>query len=51
MARTAFTAEDDRQLWDWVVDAEKKGARISGNKIYKDLEAIVRSFLWYLVYD
>lgn len=36
--RTAFTAEDDRILMEWVTRAEKKGAFVKGNEIYKQLE-------------
>ena len=38
--------EDDIILMDWVTEHERKGARILGNEIYKDLAQIVslRSF-------
>lgn len=36
--RTPFTAEDDRILMEWVTKAERKGALIKGNEIYKQLE-------------
>ncbi|TKA79603.1 hypothetical protein B0A55_03363 [Friedmanniomyces simplex] len=37
--RTAFTAEDDRVLWQWVERARSEGGRVKGNEIYKQLEA------------
>ncbi|KAF2485530.1 hypothetical protein BDY17DRAFT_344361 [Neohortaea acidophila] len=37
--RTAFTAEDDRVLWEWVQTSLGKGS-IKGNNIYKDLEKV-----------
>lgn len=43
MSRTAFSAEDDQELWKCVTEAEQNGGSLSGNKIYKDLAAIVRS--------
>jgi hypothetical protein len=39
--RASYTAEEDRILYKWVRDAEAAGARISGNEIYKQLEAKV----------
>ena len=36
--RTPFTAEDDRLLMEWVTRAERQGASIKGNEIYKQLE-------------
>lgn len=41
MTRIPYTAEDDNQLWKWVTDAESRGASLSGNKLYKELEEIV----------
>lgn len=41
--RTPYTAEDDRLLYKWVKDAERKGTGLSsGNEIYKQLEQKVR---------
>ncbi|KAK5124877.1 hypothetical protein LTR85_001067 [Meristemomyces frigidus] len=37
--RTAFTAEDDRALWQWVERAKEQGGLVKGNDIYKQLEA------------
>ncbi|KAK0333883.1 hypothetical protein LTR94_018955 [Friedmanniomyces endolithicus] len=37
--RTAFTAEDDRVLWEWVERARSEGGSVKGNEIYKQLEA------------
>lgn len=39
--RMPFSAEDDRILYDWVTDTERKGGRIKGNKLYEELAAIV----------
>jgi hypothetical protein len=39
--RTPFTAEDDRILRDWCVNAERKGVSMKGNELYKQLEAKV----------
>ncbi|KAI9762452.1 MAG: hypothetical protein M4579_000428 [Chaenotheca gracillima] len=36
--RTPFTAEDDRILFQWVTDYERKGGKTMGNEIYKQLE-------------
>ena len=36
--RTAYTAEEDRILYQWVRDAEASGEGVSGNEIYKQLE-------------
>lgn len=36
--RTAFTAEDDRVLWQWVERAKARGGMVKGNEIYKQLE-------------
>jgi len=40
--RTPFTDEDDKILTRWVLAHEKKGASIMGNKIYQELEELVR---------
>ncbi|EME88097.1 uncharacterized protein MYCFIDRAFT_192351 [Pseudocercospora fijiensis CIRAD86] len=37
--RTPFTAEDDRQLWQWVQSEKAAGASVKGNEMYKRLEA------------
>lgn len=37
-SRIAYTAEDDRILYEWVKAAEKRGDKGLGNKIYQDLE-------------
>ncbi|KAK1087569.1 hypothetical protein LTR48_002469 [Friedmanniomyces endolithicus] len=37
--RTAFTAEDDRVLWEWVERARSEGGSVKGNEMYKQLEA------------
>ncbi|TKA26872.1 hypothetical protein B0A50_04318 [Salinomyces thailandicus] len=37
--RTAFTAEDDRVLWQWVQRSKEMGGSVKGNDIYKHLEA------------
>ncbi|KAI4125849.1 MAG: hypothetical protein LQ347_005213, partial [Umbilicaria vellea] len=36
--RTAFTAEDDRVLFDWITASEQAGGKTAGNEIYKQLE-------------
>jgi len=38
VGRIPFTAEDDRLLMEWVTRAERQGASIKGNEIYKQLE-------------
>lgn len=40
--RTPFTKEDDRILMEWVIESERKGGSILGNKIYQALAAKVR---------
>lgn len=45
MSRTPYTAEDDKELWDWVTDAQSRGVSISGNRLYQDLEAKVSSHI------
>lgn len=40
--RTAFTAQDDRDLIIWVTKAERSGISTKGNETYKQLETIVR---------
>ncbi|KAL9578537.1 MAG: hypothetical protein Q9203_007060, partial [Teloschistes exilis] len=37
--RTKFTEEDDDFVKRWVVEARRQGGQISGNEIYKQLEA------------
>lgn len=41
MGRSAYTAEDDRLLFEWVRKAEEAGGLSGGNEIYKRLEAKV----------
>jgi hypothetical protein len=41
--RTPFTAEDDRVLTKWVMQAERRGLPTQGNEIYKQLEVKVGS--------
>ncbi|KAF2802393.1 uncharacterized protein BDZ99DRAFT_527427 [Mytilinidion resinicola] len=36
--RIPFTAEDDRQLYNWIKSYERDGSAIMGNVIYKQLE-------------
>jgi hypothetical protein len=36
--RAAYTVEEDRILYNWVRDSEKRGGTSSGNEIYKQLE-------------
>ena len=39
--RTAFTPQDDRDVWNWVQSYRNQGVHgIKGNEIYKQLEAI-----------
>lgn len=39
--RTAFTVQDDRDLWNWVHHYKSLGAHaVKGNEIYKQLEAV-----------
>nr|WCL15693.1 MYB transcription factor 14 [Cladosporium cladosporioides] len=39
--RTAFTPQDDRDLWNWVQGYKNRGVHgIKGNEIYKQLEAL-----------
>jgi len=40
-SRSAYTAEDDRILFQWVRNAEESGGLSGGNEIYKRLEAEV----------
>lgn len=40
--RNPFTPDEDRQLYKWAKDHERKGGRVLGNEIYKQLEAVVR---------
>ncbi|KAI4674336.1 uncharacterized protein J4E84_010574 [Alternaria hordeiaustralica] len=44
--RTAYTAEEDRTLSKWVRDAQSKGASVSGNELYKQLEAKYPRHTW-----
>lgn len=39
--RAAYTAAEDSALYRWVRDAEAAGSLVSGNEIYKQLEAKV----------
>ena len=39
--RTPFTDADDKLLFRWVLDAEKRGVSLKGNELYKDLEIVV----------
>lgn len=48
IARTPFTAADDRALARWVTDAELKGLSTKGNLIYQQLERCVRLLVLYL---
>jgi telomeric repeat-binding factor 2-interacting protein 1 len=41
--RTDFNLADDRILYDWVQEFEKTQDALSGNKIYQDLAAKVRT--------
>lgn len=39
--RTPFTAQDDRDLWNWVQRCQKLGVQgVKGNEMYKQLEAV-----------
>lgn len=38
--RTPFTAQDDRELWEWVQQCVAGGAAVKGLEIYKQLEAV-----------
>lgn len=38
--RTPFTAQDDRDLWEWVQKAVAAGAAVKGLEIYKQLEVV-----------
>ena len=38
--KTAFTAAEDRQLWEWVEQAKENGGSVKGNEIYKQLERV-----------
>jgi hypothetical protein len=40
-SRTPFTAEDDRILTEWVLQAQNHGARAKGNQLYIQLEKTV----------
>ncbi|KAF2098233.1 hypothetical protein NA57DRAFT_77025 [Rhizodiscina lignyota] len=44
--RTPFTAEDDRVLWNWIKDYERKGGSLLGNEIYKQLDAVNTRHTW-----
>lgn len=39
--RAAYTPDEDRQLYKWVRDAQASGVAVSGNELYKKLEAKV----------
>ena len=39
--RTPFTVQDDRILYRWVTEHERKGSKVLGNEIYKQLAQIV----------
>lgn len=41
-SRTPFTAEDDRILTDWVLEAARSGGPTRGNELFKKLELAVR---------
>ncbi|KAK2829862.1 hypothetical protein FQN49_007186 [Arthroderma sp. PD_2] len=45
--REPYTAEDDRILYDWVKPIEQAGGRVSGNKIYQQLEAQHPNHTWH----
>ncbi|KAF2279745.1 uncharacterized protein EI97DRAFT_430763 [Westerdykella ornata] len=38
-SRAPYTTEDDRILYNWVKEYERQGGAVSGNEIYKQLEA------------
>ncbi|KAL1591294.1 hypothetical protein WHR41_00020 [Cladosporium halotolerans] len=39
--RTPYTAQDDRDLWNWVQRCQKLGVQgVKGNEMYKQLEAV-----------
>lgn len=44
--RTAFTAEDDMVLWQWVEQEKAKGEFVKGNEPYKRLEAVNPRHTW-----
>lgn len=45
-SRQPFTTEDDRQLFQWVKECERKGGKIRGNEIYKQLEQANGRHTW-----
>ncbi|RMZ68735.1 transcription factor [Pyrenophora seminiperda CCB06] len=44
--RAAYTAEEDRILYNWVRDKQSKGTYESGNEIYKELEQKCPRHTW-----
>ncbi|KAK2740155.1 hypothetical protein FQN55_008996 [Onygenales sp. PD_40] len=42
--RLPFSAKDDQILYDWVDNCKQKDAKLSGNKIYQQLEEQARKF-------
>ncbi|MCJ1478407.1 hypothetical protein MMC13_007087 [Lambiella insularis] len=44
--RTAFTAEDDGILYDWVDESSRNGGYVLGNELYKQLEKINPRHTW-----
>jgi hypothetical protein len=44
--RAAYTPEEDRILYKWVRDCEAAGLAVSGNEIYKQLEAKYPRHTW-----
>lgn len=49
-SRLPYTTEDDVALWNWVKDEERRGSRILGNEIYKQLEEKVRHLSFHLLH-
>lgn len=43
--RAAYTADEDRILYEWVRNAEEQGGGVVGNEIYKQLQLKVRLFV------
>ncbi|KAI5288901.1 hypothetical protein KEM54_004697 [Ascosphaera aggregata] len=44
--RTPFTAQEDKDIYDYVQDCKRKGKKILGNAIYKDFYQTHRQHTW-----
>ena len=49
--KVPYSAEDDRVLYNWVKECQARGARISGNAIFIQLEDRVSMFNCYILWN